>query len=104
MAANDLYGFFPTMSQPLTASPQMWNIPERLPGALPVNQDPTSGIPLNFQPGVLSQLAYQMAGSPKRGPFQSSILNFSGMESGYEPVTDTTADLNGVLQAGKTAA
>jgi len=75
MATSDLYGWFPTMSQPLTAPPQdMWTTPERAPGAL--IGDRTGGL-LDFGMGPLSQQAYQMAGSPKRGPNAGVMMPYS---------------------------
>src|SRR5881628_1942221 len=76
MATSDLYGWFPTMSQPLTAPPQnRWTIPEQAPGAL--TGDRTGGL-LDFGMGPLSQQAYQMAGSPKRGPLPDVRMPFTG--------------------------
>lgn len=100
MAANDLYGWFPTMSQPLTAAPvpNIWNIPERSSGALPANQD-LSAIPLNFGMGPLSQLAFQMAGSPKRPPLPDKRLPFSDPSSGV--ASDTGPGVLGILQDAK---
>lgn len=65
MAANDLYGWFPR-NQPLSGPIQnIWTIPEQSPGDLS-----------QFMGGMgpLSQLAFQMAGSPKRPPLAGATL------------------------------
>lgn len=101
MAANDLYGWFPTMSQPLTAPAQnRWTIPEQAPGAL--TGDVTRSGLLDFGMGPLSQLAYQMAGSPKRPPFADVRMPFTGDPSEGMDVADP-ASAAGVLSSALAA-
>lgn len=61
---NDLYGWFPSMNQPLP-DPARWQIPERAPGNLaPIPQ----GISPNFSGGPFTEQAFNLAGRPSMKP------------------------------------
>lgn len=83
-------------------------IPEQTPGSLLGSPQQSSLLGFTNQPrGALSQLAYQMAGSPQRGPFAStgyttppSGVDFSGGAGGGGGLLGSANSLNNTYKQG----